>query len=189
MPPLVWNEAPAAALAVTPAPVAAVVAPYVAPTAASVFIDAGALARDAQALEVGWRRPWARTDARERTPRWSGATELSLLRGWLPALNPAQRRREFTQFLLVPVLRWEIRPVPSPWFAEVGLGLSVLDRRYRLRQTPQASRWNFEEVVAVGYRLGKGHEVSLRLSHFSNAGLRDPNPGGERLMLRWSMPL
>ena len=178
MTPLAWNDPPTAPLAPVPdAPVA------------SVFIDAGALARDAQALEVGWRRPWSRQDARERTARWSGSTELAVLRGWLPALNPGQRRREFTQLLLVPVVRWEFRPVPSPWFAEAGLGLSVLDRRYQLRQTPQSSRWNFEEVVAVGYRLGQGHELSIRLSHFSNAGLRHPNPGGERLMVRWSMPL
>lgn len=178
MPPLVWNDPPADMSA------AALGTPV-----ASVFVDAGALARDAQALEVGWRRAWPRPQGGERASRWSGATELSLLRGWLPALKQAQGRREFTQLLVVPVLRWEIRPVPSAWFVEAGLGLSVLDRRYQLRQTPQASRWNFEEVVAVGYRLGQGHELSVRLSHFSNAGLRHPNPGGERLMVRWSMPL
>lgn len=178
MTPLAWND-----------PSSAPLAPLPEAPAASVFIDAGALARDAQSLEVGWRRPWTRQDRQERSARWSGATELAVLRGWLPALNPGQRRREFTQLLLVPVVRWEFRPVPSPWFAEAGIGLSVLDRRYQLRQTPQSSRWNFEEVVAVGYRLGQGHELSIRLSHFSNAGLRHPNPGGQRLMVRWSIPL
>lgn len=181
MPTLVWNDPAPAAYAV---PAAALQVP-----AASVFIDAGVLARDAQALEVGWRRPWSRPHNDERSARWSGATELAVLRGWLPALKQAQGRREFTQLLLVPVLRWEIRPAPSPWFVEAGIGLSVLDRRYQLRQTPQASRWNFEEVVAVGYRLGQGHELSIRLSHFSNGGLRHPNPGGERLTVRWSVPL
>ncbi len=158
-------------------------------SASVVFIEAGALAHDASALALGVHRPWARTLPPLRGVRWSGATDWSLVRGWLPALKSQIRRREFTQLLVVPVLRWELSQVPSPWYVEAGLGLSLLDRRYQLRQTPQSSRWNFEEVLAVGYRVGPGHEVSLRLSHFSNASLRRPNPGGERLMVRWTVPL
>lgn len=164
-------------------------APVQAQTVSVVFVEAGALAHDASALTLGLRRPWAQRLGPTRGVRWSGATDWSLVRGWLPALKSQMRRREFTQLLVVPVLRWELSEVPSPWFVEAGLGLSLLDRRYQLRQTPQSSRWNFEEVLAVGYRVGPGHEVSLRLSHFSNASLRRPNPGGERLMVRWTVPL
>lgn len=157
--------------------------------ASVLFVEGGALAHDASALALGLHRPWSQRLPPLRGVRWSGATDWSVVRGWLPALRSQMRRREFTQLLVVPVLRWELSEVPSPWYVEAGLGLSVLDRRYQLRQTPQASRWNFEEVLAVGYRVGPGHEISLRLSHFSNAGLRRPNPGGERLMVRWTVPL
>ena len=170
-----WNDVPPAPLQEAPASV--------------MFIEAGALAHDAPALSLGLRRPWAQRSTPVSGVRWTGATDWSLVRGWLPAFRSEMRRREFTQLLVVPVLRWQLSEVPSPWFVEAGLGLSVLDRRYQLRQSRQSSRWNFEEVLAVGYRLGPGYELSVRLSHFSNAGLRRPNPGGERLMLRWTVPL
>jgi len=38
---------------------------------------------------------------------------------------------------------------------------------------------NFGDHIALGLRLGdrQEHELQLRVEHFSNAGLRKPNPG------------
>jgi lipid A 3-O-deacylase len=42
--------------------------------------------------------------------------------------------------------------------------------------------------VAIGRRFGasKEHEVMLRLQHFSNAGIKHPNPGEDFLQLRYA---
>jgi hypothetical protein len=71
---------------------------------------------------------------------------------------------------------------------EAGLGLSLHDRPYRVARVQQASRLNFQEEVALGYHLGAGRAVSLRLAHMSNAGLRKPNPGETWWSLRWEAP-
>jgi lipid A 3-O-deacylase len=59
-------------------------------------------------------------------------------------------------------------------------------------QTPGhtfSTQWNFQDVLGAGYVLGgsKGRdETQLRLGHFSNAGLRNPNPGEDYLQLRYA---
>ncbi|KDD61989.1 lipid A 3-O-deacylase domain protein [Bordetella bronchiseptica OSU553] len=42
----------------------------------------------------------------------------------------------------------------------------------------------------MGYRFGpeRAYEVSLRVQHFSNAGIKKPNPGENFMFLRFSLP-
>ncbi|MCQ4249807.1 MULTISPECIES: acyloxyacyl hydrolase [Pseudomonadota] len=91
------------------------------------------------------------------------------------------------------LLGWRYQPADqqSPWFIEAGLGGSVTDRLYSSRERQFSTAFQFTEVLAVGYRFGpeKAYEVSLRVQHFSNAGIKKPNPGENFMFLRFSLPL
>lgn len=100
------------------------------------------------------------------------------------AQQGAGRRQHTVQAVAMPIFRWRGDGGGSPWFLEAGVGLSYHNKEYEAKSAHQSTRWNFNDVIGVG-RSFRSHEVGLRLSHFSNAGVQHPNPGDTRLALRW----
>jgi lipid A 3-O-deacylase len=96
---------------------------------------------------------------------------------------------QLTQLVLLPSLRMRLARGASPWFFEVGIGASYMDRHYETPRKRFSTRWNFYDMLGVGHTYGgpQGrHEVGLRLVHTSNAGIKNPNPGENFLQLRYA---
>lgn len=89
---------------------------------------------------------------------------------------------------LTPTLRMRFDEGRSPWFVDGGVGVSVTDVIYRFKEKAFSTRFNFGSHVAVGYSFGaqRAQEVSLRVQHFSNAGIKKPNPGDTFVQLRYA---
>ncbi len=51
------------------------------------------------------------------------------------------------------------------------------------------SWFEFRETLEVSYAFESGHRIGASLSHLSNAGLGDKNPGTETVQLVYSFPL
>ena len=51
-----------------------------------------------------------------------------------------------------------------------------------------STTFNFGDHLAVGRNFGQRseHELSLRLQHFSNGGIKHPNPGEDFIQLRYA---
>lgn len=152
---------------------------------ASFFVQAGSGEVDVHAASVGVQWPWAwRTAA--LGGEFSVRTELfgSVWR----AHAAGSGRESFFQLGLVPLLRYRFAQGRSPWFVEGGIGLSVTDQRFVSRDREFGSTWNFSDNLAVGRNFGEQgrQELSLRLQHTSNAGLKKPNPGLNLVMLRYA---
>jgi lipid A 3-O-deacylase len=95
---------------------------------------------------------------------------------------------ELTQFAVLPSLRMRLARGASPWFIELGVGASYLDRDFVTPRKSFSTRWNFYDVLGIGHTYGGvngHHEVALRWNHSSNAGIRNPNPGQDFLQLRY----
>jgi lipid A 3-O-deacylase len=111
----------AGAAALAPAPAAAQgLRPAVA------FVQGGAGEDDANVLSAGVRWPWA-----WRGNAWggefSGYTEL--FGSWWDTRDVAGGSQAIVQVGVVPVVRYRFSQGRSPWFAEIGIGLSVTDQR------------------------------------------------------------
>jgi lipid A 3-O-deacylase len=91
-----------------------------------------------------------------------------------------------TQLGITPVFRWH--PANGNWFAELGIGANFLLPIYRSRDKRFSTTFNFGDHIAVGWYLdaAREHELALRLQHFSNAGIKHPNPGEDFLQVRYS---
>lgn len=147
------------------------------------FVQGGAADHDARSLGVGviggaaWQRD-------QSIGRLSLHGEAYVAR-WGADL-PAGGHRDYWQLVAIPVLRLQFGA--SPFFAEAGIGLSYMDRLYRTPGKQFSTRLNFADVLAAGYAFGaqRESELSLRLSHFSNAGIRQPNPGENLYQLRYT---
>jgi hypothetical protein len=151
----------------------------------SAFVAAGTSSPGGtSSFTAGVTWPWGWRHA-SGAGEWTAATEL-MLNHW-NAREPGGGHASFNQLALVPVVRFRFAGGTSPWFAEAGIGVSYTDRLYVTERKRFSTRFNFHDNVGFGRSFGerREHELSLRLSHVSNAGIRHPNPGENFVQLRY----
>lgn len=97
-------------------------------------------------------------------------------------------RQRFYVFGVLPTLRWRGDQGQSAWFAQVGTGVTLATERYQSHYKRFSTRYNFATHLAIGANFGaqREHELMLRVEHYSNAGIKHPNPGEDFLQLRYA---
>jgi len=97
-------------------------------------------------------------------------------------------RQSITQLVVLPSLRMRLARGASPWFIELGIGASWMDRLFVTPEKSFSTQWNFFDMMGVGHSFGGsngGHEIGVRWVHVSNAGIKHPNPGQDFIQLRY----
>jgi len=152
----------------------------------SVYLQAGRAGHSADSRALGGQFPWQ---------HWQRPFASGVLRGqWDISLDRWDfdtafgRSRHALLLTVVPVLRFIPHGGHSRWFWEAGIGGSLASRRYVLVYKGFSTRANFASHLAVGIRLGsqQQHELALRVQHFSNAGIKTPNPGENFVQWRYA---
>jgi opacity protein-like surface antigen len=154
------------------------------PMPSTVFIaEGGVSAHGTYSLTAGvaWPSKWQRMSA---SGLWTASIEASASH-WSSRFDG--HRHGYTQVALAPVVRYRFDHGRSDWFAEGGVGLSWLDGLYQRDHKRFSTRFNFHDTIGVGFNFGahREHELSLRLTHVSNAGIKEPNPGENFAQLRY----
>lgn len=153
----------------------------------TVFLaQAGAAKHGTYSLTLGlgwpwsWRRQWAGTEV-------TGSTEAFISHWRFDGIGGGQR--SLTQVGLLPLLRLRFSEGRSPWFVEGGIGVTWMDRMYRIPERQFSTRGNFIDVLGVGRNFGVDgrHELGLRIAHISNANIKRPNPGEDFIQLRYAV--
>lgn len=152
----------------------------------SLFMQAGKAADDTDAVVFGATWPWAWQHLfsyGELTGYW----EASLGR-WSTTRDRVSSSAWVTQVGVTPVVRWHPRSWGGQWYLEGGIGANLLLPAYRSRDKRFSTAFNFGDHLAVGRRFGaaRRHEIALRVQHFSNGGIKKPNPGEDFVQLRYS---
>lgn len=151
----------------------------------ATFIQAGAAEDHTRAYLIGfaWDLPWKQ----HYDFGWLGAYVETSIGRW-----STHRSRGgsawVTQVGFTPVLRFNFPDEYEPWFIELGVGANFIVPVYRNQHKSFSSKFNFGDHVAFGRRFGQGlnKELALRVEHFSNAGIDEPNPGENFVQLRYS---
>ncbi|HSI57915.1 MAG TPA: acyloxyacyl hydrolase [Ideonella sp.] len=154
-------------------------------TPSAVFVQGG-VAETASALVVGanWDWDWQRPTG---WGTWSGYWEASFGRWSTERIDGSTSHDWVTQLGITPVLR--LSPAGGGgWFVEGGIGVNLLLPIFRAKDKRFSTVFNFGDHLAVGRRFGERgeHEVALRVQHFSNGGIKKPNPGEDFLQLRYT---
>lgn len=136
------------------------------------------------AWAVGIVVPWSWSDLGPANGL-SFAWDLFASHWRAPSLKSGDR--DYVQFGGIATLRYRFDGGDSPWFAEAGLGGTVMNHLYRTPEREFSTTFQFTEVLGLGRSFGtRGeHELSVRLQHFSNASIKDPNPGANFARLRY----
>ena len=151
----------------------------------TAFVQAG-VAEEAQMVVVGATRDW--NWYRElRIGRLGGYWEASFGR-WNSDHAPEGGSAWVTQLGLTPILRLHPQSWGGRWFVEAGIGANVLLPVYSSGTKQFSTTFNFGDHLAIGWQFGENaeHEFALRIQHFSNAGIKKPNPGENFLQIRYS---
>ncbi len=148
------------------------------------FVQGGVADHGGYSATAGVLWPWAwRREA--LGGEFTGLTE-AYLSHWSGRVG--SERRGFTQVGVMPMLRYRFAGGRSDWFAEAGIGISAMDRPFRTDHKQFSTSFNFVDVISAGRSFGerRDQEISLRVTHFSNAGIKKPNPGENFLQLRYA---
>lgn len=85
-------------------------------------------------------------------------------------------RQTMTDVGLTPVLRFQ-SDSRLGLYAEAGIGAHLLSDLYDNNGRRFSTRFQFGDHLGLGYITQKHLVLSLQLQHFSNAGIKHPNPG------------
>jgi lipid A 3-O-deacylase len=148
------------------------------------FVQGGVAEQGAYSATAGLLWPWA-WKREALGGEFTGITE-AYVSHW--SGRGATQRKGFTQVGLVPMLRYRFSGGRSDWFVEAGIGVSGMDSLYRTRHKQFSGTFNFVDVISAGRSFGaqRHQELSLRVTHYSNAGIKKPNPGENFMQLRYA---
>jgi lipid A 3-O-deacylase len=138
----------------------------------SVFVQGGIGDQRTSAYTAGvtWDLPWHYDF---KFGRLSTYAEAAIGRWHTDGRNEATAWP--TQISVTPTLR--LYPArASHWFAEAGVGANYIVPLFKSGEKRFSTEFNFGDHFAIGRDFGRS-EVSIRMEHFSNAGIEHPNPG------------
>ena len=133
---------------------------------------------------LSWELPWSKQWS---TGELSAYVDASLGRWWINE-DGMVRSPWVTQVGLTPVLRYRWGGEWSHWFTELGIGANVLTPIFNDHDRRFSTAFNFGDHLALGRTFGQGghEEIALRVQHYSNGGIKQPNPGINFVQLRYS---
>jgi hypothetical protein len=151
----------------------------------TAYVQAGAGDNVASGtVGVTWDLPWRHESA---WGLWEGYLDLSLGRWHVSSGRGISGHDNVTQVGITPVIR--LRPTGwNHFFVEAGIGANWIFPIYQNGSHQFSTTFNFGDHLAAGWRFGAlgEQELTLRLQHFSNAGIKHPNPGENFVQLRYA---
>lgn len=129
-------------------------------------------------MQFDWDKSWLQSDVGRLTGYWSGAYTY-----WDGDEASSNHSLSFS-----PVLVYEFAGQTVKPYVELGVGVAVFANT-EVENNQLGSAFQFEDRFGFGLRFAGGHEVGVRATHYSNAGISSPNNGVESYALHYTMPL
>lgn len=155
------------------------------PDSFSLELGAGKSAQMARvAAQWDWERQWFVSDGAQLSAYWNlsaGSWRLTRYQG------VGGRHQRMGDIGITPVFRYGASGRNGP-YVEAAIGIHLLSDLYDNGGHKLATRFQFGDHLALGYRFEQGWDASLKLQHFSNGGIKHPNGGVNFLVLRLAKP-
>jgi lipid A 3-O-deacylase len=128
-------------------------------------------------LQFDWDKSWLQSDMGRLTGYWSGAYTY-----WEGDKSQSNNSLSFSPVLVYEFSGQNIRP-----YVEAGIGVAVFSHA-EVEGNKLGTAFAFEDRIGFGLRFNGGHEVGIRATHYSNAGIKEPNDGIESYAIHYTMP-
>lgn len=116
---------------------------------------------------------WMKTDKSELWAYW----DLTLA-NWRENKyqNVPGASKNFVDIGLTPTIRWQALNHQGA-YAEAGLGPHLNSGVYNNNGRRLSTNLQFGTVLGLGYVMSNGLDLAIRVEHFSNGGIKQPNNG------------
>ncbi|PAA27721.1 acyloxyacyl hydrolase [Pseudomonas fragi] len=129
-------------------------------------------------LKSDWDKSWLQSDVGRLTGYWDGAYTY-----WEGDKSSASNSLSFSPVLVYEFAGGSVKP-----YLEAGIGVALFSHT-EVEGNRLGTAFQFEDRLGVGLRFAGGHEVGIRATHYSNAGISSTNDGVESYALHYTMPL
>lgn len=129
-------------------------------------------------LQFNWDTSWWQSDVGRLTGYWSGAYTY-----WKGDETVSNNSLSFS-----PVFVYEFSSQTVKPYIELGVGVAIFSGT-EIEENDLGGAFQFEDRFGVGLRFAGGHEVGIRATHYSNAGITSKNDGIESYALHYTLPL
>lgn len=152
---------------------------------ATWYVQAGSGEHSNYNLLIGTTQPWNNAAWTLGSGQVRGHWDI-WVGGWSNQKSDGDRFNTPT-FGIGPNLRWRGAQGTSAWFWEAGIAAMVTGKRLYGGDERMGTRFNFASHLGLGMNFGarQAHELSVRIQHISNAGIKQPNPGLNGVSLRY----
>lgn len=153
---------------------------------ASFEFAAGAQTKMARAgVQWKWDRQWVRSNGTHIGGYW----DLSLAQ-WRGERfrNIPGNTQNIASIGITPVFRFQNDSLKG-WYAEAGIGAHLLSKLYDNNDRQLSTRFQFGDHIGIGYVFPNDADIGLKIQHFSNGGIKQPNDGVDFAVIRVSYPL
>lgn len=125
------------------------------------------------------------------TTLWQNQSRNLRLGGYWDAGVTRWSGLDATTVSVSPVLRLQFGQAGGVTpYIEAGIGAAYFTRSSINNGDPDlGSRLHFEDRLGLGLQFDGGSELGLRIYHYSNAGLKEPNQGIENATLHYRLPI
>jgi lipid A 3-O-deacylase len=141
-------------------------------------VEAGMSSESTMVYRLGLQREfnksWWQSDTGRLTGYWDAAYTY-----W-----NGKDRSTVHSLSLSPMFVYEFNGGSVKPYIEAGIGIAGFSKsRYEGRDFGTA--FNFEDRIGAGLRFAGGQQIGIRASHYSNAGIKQPNDGIESITLHY----
>lgn len=137
-------------------------------------------------VRAGFQRQWDKQWWNSNGTHIGGYWDMSLAH-WRGSRyrDTSGRSQDIAVLGITPVFRLQSNTLKG-FYAEAGIGAYLLSELYDNDGKRFSTAFQFGDHVGIGYVFGNNLDVGLRIQHFSNAGIKKPNPGVDFATLRIS---
>lgn len=132
------------------------------------------------AAQSDWNARWLARNGYHMSGYWD--VNLAQWRGDAYRDIP-DRHQDITVVGVTPVFRYQ-RDDKLGWYGEAAIGVSLFSETYNNNDYRLSTAFQFADHIAIGYVLGKKWDLSARIQHYSNGGIKQPNTGVNLLLLK-----
>ena len=93
------------------------------------------------------------------------------------------QQKNLTDIGFTPVFRFQ-KDDKKGLYAEAGIGLHLMSHVYNNNGRRFSTAFEFGDHLGTGYVFSNGLDLGLRLQHFSNGGIKEPNSGANFAVVR-----
>jgi lipid A 3-O-deacylase len=101
--------------------------------------------------------------------------------------NMPGRKQDITSIGITPVFRLQNETLKG-FYGEAGIGAHYLSALYNNNDSRLSTRFQFGDHIGVGYVFENNLDLGLKIQHFSNGGIKNPNSGVNFAVVRVSYP-